>query len=142
MVEQICPRCDSGNPLDSQFCGQCGARLGSDVIVPQAPSDLTVGRGPLLPARSVRQIAGAVAVSLLALAAEAGLRWLRRRLEEPIHIGSRPRAGEDTPVMRPEKSEVAGRATTTLISRRVVRIWRQGRLAGEGVEHAWWQIKE
>lgn len=142
MVEQICPRCDAGNPLDNQFCGKCGTRLGSDLIVPQGRSDLTVGRGPLLPARSVRQIAGAAAVSLLALAAEAGLRWLRRRLEEPIRFGSRTSAVEESPVMRPEKSESSDRARTTLISRRVVRIWRQGRLAGEGLEQAWWQIEE
>lgn len=142
MVEQICPRCKAGNPLEDQFCGQCGARLGSDVIVPGTQSDLTIGRGPLLPARSVRQIAGAAAVSLLALAAEAGLRWLRRRLDESIRFRSRPGAAESTPVIRPEKSEPAGRATTTLISHRVVRIWRHGRLAGEGVEHAWWQLEE
>jgi hypothetical protein len=90
----------------------------------------------------VRQIAGAAAASLLALAAEAGLRWLRRRLDEPIRFSSRSRSGEETPVVRLGKSEAAGRGTTTLISRRVVRIWRQGRLAGEGVEQAWWQIEE
>ena len=142
MVEQICPRCEAGNPLGNQFCGQCGARLGSGVIVSQEPSDLTVGRGPLLPARSVRQIAGAAAVSLLALVAEAGLRWLRQRLDEPIRFRSGSRRPDETPVLPPENDEAAGRATMTLISRRVVRVWRQGRLAGEGVEQAWWQIEE
>lgn len=133
MVEQICPRCDEGNPLDNVYCGQCGARL-KDQPLARRGGELTVGAGRLLPLRPMQQVGRAVAVSLVTLAAEAGLSWLRRRLEQVDTTG-----GDD----KAARLEVdRQRPRITILSRRVLRVWQQGRLVSQAVEESVWQIEE
>lgn len=86
MIERACPECQTNNPMKNRFCGHCGAPLTREAIAPFAGSKLTVGRGEM-PMAQLRQVGQAVAVSLLTIAAEAGLNWLRRRLEaEPANV--------------------------------------------------------
>ena len=75
-----CPLCECENPSDNRFCGHCGTSLAS--------TNQLVSRRDHSPAAAVRYLPSklgptgkAVAVALTTLAAEAGLLWLRRRLE-------------------------------------------------------------
>lgn len=78
MVEQRCPQCRATNPIQNRYCGQCGSAL--NLPVARQSSPLVIGR-PNLPAPELKQIGQTVAVGLLAIAAEAGLSWLRRRVQ-------------------------------------------------------------
>jgi hypothetical protein len=74
-----CPRCRHGNPPKNRFCGWCGAPLTSSELVPRRERGLAVA-GRTLPVR-LKPVGKALAVGVAALAAEAGLSWLRRRAE-------------------------------------------------------------
>jgi hypothetical protein len=80
----------------------------------------------------------------VALAAEVGLSWLRRRLlptetATPI-VPARPeREDASRALVGPVPDAATG---TTVVSQRIVRIWRRGRLRGESIEQAWWQVDE
>lgn len=76
-----CPMCRHDNPPENRFCGLCGtALLDSKQLAPRQEehSPATVVRA--LPAK-LGPTGKALAVGLAALAAEAGLLWLRRRVE-------------------------------------------------------------
>lgn len=79
MAEQApCLRCRHANPPENRFCGWCGASLkSSHDLVPRREGALT-GVGRALPAK-LGPAGRAVAVGLVALAAEVGLSWLRHR---------------------------------------------------------------
>jgi len=54
MEGRVCPACGRGNPVDSNFCGQCGARLTEEATValggsPGRPSVIVQPAGPELP---------------------------------------------------------------------------------------------
>jgi hypothetical protein len=90
-----------------------------------------------LPAPLVRQVARAAAASLLALVAEAGLAWLRRRTSRentPTVIRPAPLQQKET-----EQTPAPSRDGLTIFSRRVVQVWERGRLRGEGVEESVWR---
>ena len=76
-----CPRCRHGNPRENRFCGACGSPLasGGQLARRTKSSPTTAGRG-LLPAE-LKPVGRALAVAQTALAAEAGLAWMRRRAE-------------------------------------------------------------
>ena len=96
----FCPRCRHGNPRENRFCGACGAHLASGEQLARRPenSPTTVSRG-LLPAE-LKPVGRALAVGLAALAAEAGLAWLRHRAEgsdrpsPPATRGTEPKIPE------------------------------------------------
>ncbi len=80
MTEQQvpCPRCRQENPPSNRFCGSCGVPLtsGEQLATRQEHRSLLAGRAwstKLGPAGKT------LAVGVAALAAEAGLSWLRRR---------------------------------------------------------------
>jgi hypothetical protein len=81
MDERIsCPVCRHENPPENRYCGSCGTAL--------ADSGQLVPRPQHSPAETVRSLPAklgpsgkALALGLAALAAEAGLLWLRRRVE-------------------------------------------------------------
>src|SRR5688500_8174764 len=125
MVERICPGCQHGNPLDDRFCGKCGAALERQLPARRGESRLVVA-GRNLPV-TWQQLGKTVALSAAALAAEAGLAWLRRRLEaggptQPISLAksaptARPATSETTAITRPIGS------VDTIIRQRVVAVW-------------------
>lgn len=137
MTQKICPRCQHDNALDNDFCGRCGARL--DTALSHRPqSELTIGASSRLPVPVVKQAVRAAAVSLLALAAEASLAWLRRRSEPQ----ATPAVLRPAPLRKEEKQPPAPSGGVTIFSRRVVQVWKRGKLRGQGVEESVWRWHE
>jgi hypothetical protein len=81
LYERIsCPVCRYGNPPEHRYCGWCGTALADGgQLVPHRE------HGPAATVRALPAKLGpsgkALAVGLAALAAEAGLLWLRHRAE-------------------------------------------------------------
>ena len=96
MNERIsCSVCRHDNPPENRYCGSCGTAL--------ADSGQLVPRREHSPTATVRALPAklgpsgkALAVGLAALAAEAGLLWLRRRVERasptPLPAAQYPRS--------------------------------------------------
>jgi hypothetical protein len=143
MVERICPSCQHGNPLDDRFCGKCGVPLERQLPMRRADARLTIA-GRDLPV-TWKQFSRTVAVSVAALAAEAGLAWLRRRIETgsapaPIApsraVAPRATAAETTALAGPVRNVV------TIVSQRVVEIWDGGDGTRRVVERNFWRRTE
>jgi zinc-ribbon domain len=144
MVERICPACQHANPLDDRFCGKCGAPIERQLPARRAESRLTIA-GRDLPV-TWKRLSKTVALGVAALAAEAGLAWLRRRIEAnpasapfaPIRAAStsQPTPAETTALARPAGSVV------TIVSQRVVEIWDAGDGARRVVERSFWRRSE
>jgi hypothetical protein len=145
MVERICPSCQHGNPLENRYCGACGASLDRDALVAQAADSgarITLA-GRQLPLAQVKQVGAALAVGLATLAAEAGMAYLRRRVDQLTTPGavSTPSAAERAaPITRRSTHPVAD--TVTIVSQRVVEIWDQGSLSRQIVEKHVWRREE
>jgi hypothetical protein len=75
-----CPACSRDNPLENRFCGLCGGSLTSSGQVVPRREDSPVAAVRALPAQ-LGPTGKVLAVGLATLAAEAGLLWLRRRVE-------------------------------------------------------------
>ena len=77
--EVPCPRCRHVNPPRNRFCGSCGApmRSGEQLATPEEHRPVPAGRA--WPAK-LSPAGKALAVGVAALATEAGLSWLRRRI--------------------------------------------------------------
>jgi hypothetical protein len=125
MMQRICAHCQHSNPMENHYCGQCGATL--HALVPQGKNELvTYGR----PTTQLKQISQTVAVSLLALAAEAGLAYLRRRLGSESMAVSRPKTNLPASQMP---------SPPTAVGLRVTEVHQNGRLIQRTVEKmAWW----
>jgi hypothetical protein len=75
-----CPLCQHNNPSEDRFCESCGASLtSSKQLVPHREDRQSIA-GRTLPAK-LGPTSKALAVGLATLVAEAGLLWLRRRIE-------------------------------------------------------------
>src|SRR5690349_15706265 len=141
MVERICPTCQHGNPIDDRFCGKCGAPLERQMLARRPESRLTVA-GRNLPV-TWQQLGKTVALSVAAMAAEAGLAWLRRRIEAgpsatpgaagPSLSSARPAAPETTALAR------AGGHVVTIVSQRVVEVRDGGEPTRRMVERSFWR---
>jgi hypothetical protein len=81
MTEQqvSCPRCRHENPPGNRFCRSCGAPLRSGGQLATREEQRPVPAGRAWPAK-LGPAGKALAVGAAALAAEAGLSWLRRRI--------------------------------------------------------------
>lgn len=136
MTQKICPRCQYDNALENDFCGRCGARL-ETALTHRRESPLSIGQSSRLPAPLVRQVVRAATASLLAIAADAGLAWLRRRSEPETS----PTVLRPTPIERKEKQRLPAptHRGVTIFSRRIIQVWERGRLRGEGVEESVWR---
>ena len=137
MVERICPVCQHGNPLDDRYCGKCGAPLERQLPARRGEARLTLA-GRDLPV-TWRQLGRTVALSAAALAAEAGLAWLRRRIE----AGPAPLT-RAAPASRPVVDEPATLARSsgtvvTIVSQRVVEVWDGGAGVRRLVERSFWR---
>lgn len=130
MVERICAACQHGNPIAHRFCGACGASLEPQALAPR-PSDTLMIAGQAVPLAQVRHVGRAVAVGLAAVAAEAGLAWLRRRGNLPATT---------TPGAQPTQvSPDAITGAVTIMSQRVIEIWDHGTLTRQIVEKQIWK---
>ncbi|MDT8305980.1 MAG: zinc ribbon domain-containing protein [Anaerolineae bacterium] len=136
MTQKLCPACAAPNALENRFCGRCGSRLEQPLVAPRR-QELTIGRGSLLPAPTLRQVGRAAAASLVAIAAEAGLAWLRRRAESVTP--ARQTGGKAERVLPSKATPAPGGRVSAIFGRRVVRRWQQGRHGQETVEEeVWW----
>jgi hypothetical protein len=126
MVERICPACQHGNPLDDRFCGKCGAPLERQLPARRGDAPLVVA-GRQLPV-TWQQFGKTVALSVAALAAEAGLAWLRKRIESGPASTAAPLA-RAVPTARPAAAETSALQhgpvgnVVTIVSQRVIEIW-------------------
>lgn len=153
MVERICPQCQHGNPLANRFCGRCGTTLEHPLTKPrQEETGLALARNAL-PA-PLNQVGKAVLVSLATLAAEAGLAWLRNRVDQmnarPTTLHQPAASAQQTQTLpqmtRPAAAQIVPaaptRSTVTILSQRVVQIWEHGLLTRETVERTIWRREE
>ena len=138
MVERICPTCHQGNTLESRFCSKCGAALEWQVPARQGETSLTIA-GRKIPV-TWQQLGKTVAISAAALAAEVGLAWLRRRIDQ----GPRSNETASTDLAKSRTLPTTSLASkpqsnVTIMSQRVVDIFDNG--AGERriVERTLWQ---
>ncbi len=148
MVERICPACQHGNPLNDRFCSKCGAPLERQLPARRSDAPLVVA-GRQLPV-TWQQFGRGVALSVAAVAAEAGLAWLRRRMEagptggnalatRPAPAaGTRPAGEASTSLAKSPVSSVV-----TIISQRVIEVW-QGEDGKQQISdrHFWRRIEE
>ena len=130
----LCLRCRHGNPRENRFCGACGTALASGEQIARRPENnpTTASRG-LLPAE-LRPVGKVLAVSLAALAAEAGLAWLRRRAEGsdrsslPVVRGTERVIPEEHPVYQSFEEVYAwlreGNSESRIFAQRTVRSFR------------------
>jgi Double zinc ribbon len=80
MADQTpCPRCRQENPPRNRFCGSCGAPLMSGEQLATREEHHPVPTARAWPAK-LSPAAKALAAGVAALATEAGLSWLRRRI--------------------------------------------------------------
>ena len=134
MVERICPRCQHGNPLDDRFCGACGTALDRNELAPRSDGSITIA-GRQVPMRQIRQVGQAVALSLAAVAAEAGIAWLAKQTQR----GTTPVVGDPQPIVRAAQPRSSGENVVTIVSHRIVEVWEEGKLARQTVERHLWR---
>jgi len=81
MDERIpCPLCRHGNLPENRFCGNCGVLMTSrGQLTPRPEANPTVAIRSL--PTKLGPVSKALAVGLAVLATEAGLAWLRRRVD-------------------------------------------------------------
>jgi hypothetical protein len=77
--EVPCPRCRQENPPRNRYCGSCGALLTSGEQLATREEHHPVPTARAWPAK-LSPAGKALAVGVAALATEAGLSWLRRRI--------------------------------------------------------------
>jgi hypothetical protein len=143
MVERICPSCQHGNPLDDRFCGKCGAPLERQLPVRRGEARLA-SRVRNLPV-TWKQLGRTVAISVAALAAEAGLAWLRRRIEAgPADTLIPSIRARSSPKSAPETTAIVGPVANavTIVSHRVVEIFDGGDGTRRVVERSFWRRTE
>jgi len=141
MVERICPAYQHSNPIDNRFCGACGAALDRNDLVRRDEGAIVIA-GQTIPLAQVKQVTKAVALGLAAVAAEAGIAWLRRRAERG-DLGAI--AGNTLAAIQKPAPQADVTAPTTpvghvvtIVSQRVVEVWEHGGLTRQIVEkHVW-----
>jgi len=139
MVERICQHCQHGNPLENRFCGSCGTAL-EQRHTPRHEARLATTT-PALPVQA-QQVGKAVALSLATLAAEAGLAWLRRRVERLNSDTPAAPPTTGTQIVRPAAPSAEPAAPTnrvTIWSQRVIQTWEDGTLTRQTVERSIWR---
>jgi hypothetical protein len=143
MVERICPSCQHGNPLEDRFCGKCGAPLERQLPMLRGEAWLA-SRGRSLPV-TWKQLGRTVAISVAALAAEAGLAWLRRRIEAgPSNTLAPSISVRSAPKPAPETTALVGPVANavTIVSHRVIEIFDGGDGTRRVVERSFWRRTE
>src|SRR3712207_5197550 len=119
MTEQApCPLCRHENPPGNRFCGSCGAPLTSGEQLATRQEHRPVRAGRAWPSK-LGPMGKALAVSVAALAAEAGLSWLRRR------IGTEHRSS--LPAVRDAGSASRGYLVGQSLEEVLVQAWEIGR---------------
>jgi hypothetical protein len=88
---------------------------------------------------SLRQVGTGLAIGLAAIAAEAGMAWLRGRVERVGAAAVPPKTTQLA--VRPQATgepSVVGEITT-IVSQRVLEVWENGELTRKVIERAAWR---
>ena len=112
--EVPCPRCRQENPPTNRFCGSCGAPLTSSEQLARREEYHPVPAARAWPAK-LSPAGKALAVGVAALATEAGLSWLRRR------IGAEDRSSG--PAVRGADSASRGYLVSQSLEEVLVQMW-------------------
>lgn len=145
MTSQVCPTCRQPNALERDTCAACGAALRPAPLVVSSPSALSLSQP--LPPEQVKRIVATLAISLAAVLAEAGLRYLQGRLDSmppPTLRRRRDRTATaivPAPAAEPEGARENGRVIT-VISERIIEEKRWGRPVRRVVERFAWRAEE
>jgi hypothetical protein len=109
-----CPRCRQENPPRNRFCGSCGAPLMSGEQLATREEHHPVPAGRAWPAK-LGPVSKVLAVGVAALAAEASLSWLRRK------IGAKDRSS--LPALRGAGSAPRGYLVSQILEDVFVQTW-------------------
>lgn len=146
MVERVCPQCQHGNPLENRYCGACGASIERQLPAPLGGSNtepitaITIA-GHTLPV-TWKQVGRTVAVGLTALAAEAGMAWLRRKVEH-VHVPQTAAKSPSTAIVPARNATPSTNPdVVTIVSQRVVEVWERGTLTRKVVERNFWRKEQ
>ena len=130
MNEQSCPYCQQPNSLQSAYCSHCGASFDKYPVSLPRHNPVSVA-GYDVTSRQLKQIGASVAVSIIALLAEAGMIWLHRRVQHMRNVSPMlPSTNKLTKhntqdlLLLPAKND---EKTITVYRERVVEIRRWGR---------------
>ena len=138
MVERICPACQHGNPLNDHYCGKCGVPLERQLLARRDAAPMVVA-GRQLPV-TWQQFGKTMALSVAALAAEAGLAWLRRRIESGPASASTALARPSARPAEVAKSPVS--SVVTIVSQRVIEVWESADGKKQISERHFWRRTE
>ncbi len=144
MVGQRCASCQHDNPPGNSNCQRCGATLSSHAVVVSQDRPVILSK-PQLPVRQLKRLGASVAVGAVALLAEVGFIYLRRRvqgLQGPL-LRTRGRRQLPSAVeMRVEKKKPSGHRVVTVFSERIVEERRWGRPVRRIVDRLAWRSEE
>ncbi len=138
MVERICPACQHGNPLNDHYCGKGGVPLERQLLARRDAAPMVVA-GRQLPV-TWQQFGKTMALSVAALAAEAGLAWLRRRIESGPASTSTALARPSARPAEVAKSPVS--SVVTIVSQRVIEVWESADGKKQISERHFWRRTE
>jgi hypothetical protein len=112
--QALCPLCQHENPPENRFCGSCGVKLTSEVELPTRQEHY-----PVPATRAWLTMLGpagkVLAVGVAALAAEASLSWLQRK------IGAEDRSS--APAFRSADFTSRGHLVSQSLEEVLVQIW-------------------
>lgn len=144
MAGQRCPNCQQNNPAQNDYCQRCGVEISSRAIVISQDRSLLLSK-PQLPARQLKRLGASVAVGAVALIAEVGILYLRRRVQQvegPLLPLRRKRTLPAKTEVHIEEKKVSGHRVVTIFSERVVEERRWGRPVRRIVDRLAWRSEE
>jgi len=144
MAGQRCPNCQKNNLPGYEYCQDCGAPLGSRAVVISQDSPVILSK-PQLPARQLKRLGASVAVGAIALIAEVGVLYLRRRVqgvEGPLLPTKRKRPLPTSTELHIEEKKVSGKRVVTLTGERIIEERRWGRPVRRIVDRFAWRSEE
>jgi hypothetical protein len=141
MVGQRCANCRHDNPPGNTHCQSCGAALSPHSVV--VARDRSIGLSkPHYPARQLKRLGASVVVGAVALLAEVGIVYLRRRVQGPLLPIRRRRTLPTAVDVRTEEKKGSGKRVVTVFSERVVEERRWGRPVRRIVDRLAWRSEE
>jgi len=144
MVGQRCESCRQENPPGNSFCQTCGAPLNSRSVIVSPDKSVNVSK-PQLPARQLKRLGASVVIGAVALLAEVGVVYMRRRVqrgEGPRLLTRRKRPLPAQTETRIEEKKTSGKRVITVFSERIVEERRWGRPVRRIVDRLAWRSEE
>lgn len=144
MASQWCTNCSEKISPDTQSCQSCAGPTGSKAVVITQDRPVILSKSQL-PARQLKRLGASVAVGVVALVAEVGILYFRRRVQGvngPLLPIGRKRPLPATTAVRVEENKGSGTRTVTVFSERIVEERRWGRPVRRIVDRLAWRSEE